>query len=473
MHLPFPSLFSWDSSTFHPCINKPLFEPTAGSFMASGGDIFAAFGAVLGYIGAEAATISSFERLLWPQRFLSNMSPTAAVKIALLMPMGGPLHKPGLKTLDKLLTHGLFKGSHQGDMLGTAFFRQLSWSYTMYAGDAFDGINSEYKTHTEPLRNCLWARVLSYMPIPTFAPPPGAVENTITRDNRSSEAGTAEKAAQPRPPPLRAQIMVSHLTISKPTREDLSSLPYVRENVTGRPGPLVLLAICTSEASAILTTLGVFVIYHSAWGLLFLAPLLLRLLSALLTLEREPLVSLSSETANDPPCDFEIHCPESGDGSTGFMLITGPPALVLQFFRHYGHPLRNRFCEVMQIAILVTFTSLFPISLLCSVVWMCPQVQSVWLCYQLYVMLAMHVARYTEVGRATSTEKRIAELLSSSGQHKSQQPNSDAGAAILFGQRRRDDAAGVIKVSAVNTFHGRHKEGRACMDGLLSRRRPV
>ena len=35
-------------------------------------NVFGGFGAVLGYIGAEAATPNVFERLLWPQIFYSG-----------------------------------------------------------------------------------------------------------------------------------------------------------------------------------------------------------------------------------------------------------------------------------------------------------------------------------------------------------------------------------------------------------------
>ncbi|KAJ4152251.1 hypothetical protein NW754_004046 [Fusarium falciforme] len=42
--------------------------------------IVSALGAVLGYLGAEVAEESIFERILWPQRFFNyiNFEPTAA-----------------------------------------------------------------------------------------------------------------------------------------------------------------------------------------------------------------------------------------------------------------------------------------------------------------------------------------------------------------------------------------------------------
>ncbi|KAM3440477.1 hypothetical protein MY4824_002191 [Beauveria thailandica] len=281
--------------------------------------LFSAFGAVLGYIGAEAATTSWFEALLWPQRFFSNFTLRSVPALALLMPMGGPMHKVALEVLDTMFAHGVFKGPREGHMLGTAFFPTLNWTYTMQ-GD------SAKEPHAEQLRNCLWARALRYMPAPLILGP------RSTGDSRGHvEKGTTVLDQ----PHLRANVTVSRVTLSKATPEDKASrLPFVYEN-NSRPSPRVFLAICVSETTAIAVAIGVFAVYQSFWTVLWLAPLFLRLTSALFALDREPLLSLSSSSADDPCCDFEIHCPQS-EGN--FMLLTGPPTLVLQFFRHYGHP---------------------------------------------------------------------------------------------------------------------------------------
>ena len=54
----------------------------------------------------------------------------------------------------------------------------------------------------------------------------------------------------------------------------------------------------------------------------------------------------------------------------GFLVVEGKESVVLQFFRHYGHPIRNRARELIQISIVVAFGLVFPIGLMCSLIWM-------------------------------------------------------------------------------------------------------
>lgn len=160
-------------------------QPPSQAIMASPSletesNIYGAFGAVLGYIGAEAATQHSFERLLWPQRFYSNFHIGCLPNLALLLPMGGPLHKAALKTLDGAFSNGLFRGPNEGHMLGTVFFRSLDWTYTMYG-------SKEQVTHNNALRNCLWTRVISAVRVPKL-------------ESSQSYGGTEKGSAlQPRP----------------------------------------------------------------------------------------------------------------------------------------------------------------------------------------------------------------------------------------------------------------------------------
>lgn len=74
--------------------DSPSSVSTGGTAASSPvNNVFGAFGAVLGYIGAEAATMLTLERLLWPQRFYSNFRLGTLLPISLLTPMGGPIHK--------------------------------------------------------------------------------------------------------------------------------------------------------------------------------------------------------------------------------------------------------------------------------------------------------------------------------------------------------------------------------------------
>lgn len=411
----------------------------------SDSSVFAALGSVLGYVGAEAATKQVFERLLWPQRANSNFTLGSAPMLALLLPMGGPLHKASLEALDVLFSHGLFKGPRAGHMLGTAFFPKLGWNYTIW------GENGE-EVKTEELRNGLWIRAIRHIPIPTM----GQADSNRASSG-SAEKGSAETA------PLRAMVTVSHLTLAKATDHDkASSLPFVSEEVK-MPNIRTFAAICVAESTAIFVAVGLAIDYRSLWAIWWLAPLFLRLLSALFAPDRQAVLPLEPDVLNEQSYDFEVHCPQS-EGN--FILITGPRLVVDQFFVHYGHPVRNRARELVQLVIVVMLGAVFPFGLFCSVIWMSIEVQYVWLCYQLYVVLATLVARYCYSGNGTTTEARIAKHLSREPNAKN--PDDDhAETSILFGQER--NGSGTIKASLTVTYHNRYLKGKACMDRLLRR----
>ena len=211
-------------------------------------NVFSAFGAVLGYLGAEAATPATFERLLWPQRFYSSLTVSTAPKLALFMSMGGPLHKAALRTLDIAFGNGLFKGAHEGHMLGTAFFREDDWTYTMQCK------NGALPSHTEPLRNCIWARALTYLPMPMIDIQP----NEAAKENLEKGSSNPDR--------VRAKVSVSHLVISKASYEDRASdIPFVCESV-GTPGPRLWLALFITELTGVLMAVGITLIFHSFLG---------------------------------------------------------------------------------------------------------------------------------------------------------------------------------------------------------------
>ena len=112
----------------------------ANSTSAAG--IIGALGSIIGYLGSEVADETIFERLLWPERFHNRVSFTALLKIALSMPMGGPLHKAALKTLDAFGKNHLYRGPRQGHMLGTAFYADSRYSYIDKTNDKGDDARS-------------------------------------------------------------------------------------------------------------------------------------------------------------------------------------------------------------------------------------------------------------------------------------------------------------------------------------------
>ncbi|RYP55143.1 hypothetical protein DL768_000262 [Monosporascus sp. mg162] len=278
----------------------------------------------------------------------------------------------------------------------------------------------------------------------------------------SQSPGQMGRGTSPYTQVLRAQVAVSHLSISQATSADKSSpLPFISED-TKTPSTRVFLAILASEITGVGVALGVFIAFRSPWALLWLMPLLVRFISAIFALHREQLVSsVSSSAVDDPPHDFEIHCPQS-EGN--FMLLSGPPALVLQFFRHYGHPKRDRLREVVQLLCVIISGCQFPAELLCSMIWMPSEIQNIWLAYHLYVVIAMHVSRYCYIGHSATTEAKIAEAFAKQVCEKVASATTRK-ASILFGHQR--DGLQTLKVDLSVTYHGRNKEGRDKMEELL------
>jgi len=96
-------------------------------------------------------------------------------------------------------------------------------------------------------------------------------------------------------------------------------------------------------------------------------------------------------------------------------------SIVGQFFQHYGHPLRNdfrffgdRFREIFSMLLVAVFVLYFPAGLL-SLLWMSPNVQYIWLGYQVYIIIAMHFLRLLGGASAGRAEKRAANILQAGG----------------------------------------------------------
>lgn len=307
-----------------------------------------ALGTVLGYIGAEAATSATFTRLLWPQRAYAHMRVGDMIKMALLLPAGGPLYKACLEVLDGAARNGLLQGKAQGHMLGSAFFPNEDGTYTQHCVDE--------KKHEEASRNNLWSRVMTLIPLPDFGDRP-----TDT-----------EKGSIVMPKIVRGRVAVHQLTLhvepcdGRAERASNACAPTDAE--TGFPKIEAFYGILVTELSAIVLSVIIGTVWHSWFALLWLCPVALKLLSAACALSRDPLHLKSDSEPSEPSECFEVHMP----AETGrFLIITSPPSLVTQFFRHYGHPQRDRSREVLQLAIVVAFALLFPIGLLCSLLYGC------------------------------------------------------------------------------------------------------
>ena len=368
---------------------------------------FTALGTIVGYLGTEVASASIFHRMLWPSRFYNTRSLKSLIAIVFLMPIGGPIHKAAVEALDRLVFAGLWKGYCRGDMLGTAFYNDTGHHYVMRMAD---GSKSERKA----ARNAFWITVLGLIP---WQPRIDTVDPAIPEDDESAARVVQE---------VRAQRPVFVLNILRADSTVAENLPIVDGDI-GRLKFRYIAAIIASE----IITLAVGIVNATVWRSLFsiwyLAPLLLKLVGLFCRVRRKSVEPSSVRTApedggktplSNRPKDEQLLC-EVEDFSKGFLLIEGPSELVLQFFRHYGHPIRHRkgafgdrVREVISMFTVIGSIVVYPGGLI-AFIFAPTTIQWVWLGYQLYAMLAMHLYRFGEAEHIGTTQEWIARELSS------------------------------------------------------------
>jgi hypothetical protein len=350
-----------------------------------------ALGSVIGYLGSEVAERALFERLLWPRRFYNDFNFSIFLKLMFLMPMGGPLHAAALKTLDNFREHGLYLGRCRGNMLGTAFFPDSQVKNYLRTQEEERGL-------AKASRNALWLEVL---------------RNVNETDEKPHLPQNDAESKNGEIPPYRAMQLVRHLTLGlvPDTQSIESGIVSIKEDsVTWR----ALVGIFSSELS---TMAAAFTAGKplKCWWLIpyFCTPLFLKLLAVLVSVRRAPLQSvdeLEKQSSLSPTEIFEID-----DLNHGFAVIEGPAPVVQQFFRHYSHPIRHsqsiglgdRSRELFSIALIYAFVLYFPVGLVC-LLWMRLKVQYLWLGYQVYAIIVMHVIRILGWGGCGRTEERIA-----------------------------------------------------------------
>ncbi|KAJ2989985.1 hypothetical protein NUW58_g3184 [Xylaria curta] len=355
-------------------------EPDANTLSIAA---FTALGTIVGYLGAEAAPPSMFDRLLWPTRFYNTTRLRSFVGMALLMPVGGPIHKAALESMNKLVFAGLWKGYCRGEMLGTPFYKDTGHFYVVRNTD-------DSQKGRREARNAFWITVLELI---AWRPPMG---NTAARATPIDDEAAEKLVNQ-----TRAQRPVLVLKLSRGdsvvTGGDVSV-------VDGNIGDLkfrYFAGIVASEAVTLIigaVTAGVWKSLFSIW---YLAPLLVKVAVLFSRVRRTMVESALSERekADTPANEEQILC-EVVDFSKGFFLINGPSDLVLQFFRHYGHPIRNRSGllgdrarEVISMFAVVALVTVYPAAMLAFIFAPVP-VQWIWLGYQLYAVLAMHMYQF-------------------------------------------------------------------------------
>lgn len=360
--------------------------------------ITGALGSIIGYLGSEVAEPAVFERLLWPERFYNVVSCRNAIEMALFMPMGGPIHKAALRTLDIFRRKGLYEGPMQGHMLGTAFYPDKKLSYQLHG---YDGNDKDRE-----VRNGLWATVLQYCRYAQKATPLPVMKTD------SEAKGEAPQLVR------RTTQIVRHLRLWQPqnTKEYEKAKVFSEDTAS----PKILFSIFVSEITAIFCAALIIFTEHCIWfGVYLYIPLLLKLLSMPLSVRRGPKssgdikpslsIDIDEKEPLEPTVLFEI-----SDYDHGFPLIEGSETVVRQFFKHWGHPLRqskiDRFREIGGIALVVAFVFYFPIGLL-SMLWVPQPVQIMWLSYQLYSIIAMHIMRLRGSNGRGRLEAGIAEEL--------------------------------------------------------------
>ena len=235
--------------------------------------IFGAVGIVVGYFGIEIASDALFERLLWPTRFYNTARLPTLLQMAFITPMGGPLLRPAIRVLDGLVQSGLFWGTRQGDMGGTAFFRNLQSRCIVH--QSRDKHNSDIP-ESFLMRNMLWIR---------------ATRATEIRNTLSSVADV--ESAKRTVKEVSAKRVVYYLTI-EPTGV---VIPKTYEsnilNVSGDIGKLhvrSLIGVIASEALALGVGTFVAIKFRSPYATLFCKPILLKLVSLMTSVRRKAMV---------------------------------------------------------------------------------------------------------------------------------------------------------------------------------------
>lgn len=191
----------------------------------------------------------------------------------------------------------------------------------------------------------------------------------------------------------------------------------------------VLGSIFASEISTIAFAITAGIWQRVFWLVGYLCvPLVLKLLALVVNVRREglikpPTISAGNATRQIPTPITQAPPPEqiyeivNNDLGIALISTSSPtPDILLQFFRHYGHPQRtlpsDRAREICCMLLIYVFVLYFPAGLV-ALLWMEPETQYLWLGYQVYTIVAMHVARLGGFNGCGRTEERIARILES------------------------------------------------------------
>ncbi|KAH8757103.1 hypothetical protein BGZ57DRAFT_646178 [Hyaloscypha finlandica] len=365
---------------------------------------FTALGTIVGYLGTEVASASIFGRLLWPSRSYNTTEAKSLAAMALLLPMGGPIHKGAVEALNQLSLAGLWMGYCRGDMLGTAFYPDTAHRYVVR-----DSCGSS--TAEKEARNSFWIRIME-------------IAARQQRLHVTSDGSTADLQVQRSSSRLRTRRPVFLLTLSRANGEAAKKNDIIEGDI-GAPTLRTVAGTVASELVTLVFGVITAVLWRSFFSIWYLAPVILKLAALFFTVQRTPVASVSPPPADEG--DDSTGKPSAGAGhglyqvkahADGFFLIQGPSDLVLQFFRHYGHPIRSRrglrgdrVREVASMLTVVAFACVYPAGLLAFIFAPIP-IQWAWVGYQCYTMVSMHIYRFCGGEHVGTTEARVAQALS-------------------------------------------------------------
>jgi hypothetical protein len=346
--------------------------------------IIGAIGSVIGYLGGEVAEKDIFDRLLWPERFYNTTSLWILLKIALFVPMSGPVHSAALSALDSFRECKLYSGKRRGHMLRTPFYTNLNAKY--YARTDSNSVLEK------EARNALPIRILR------LVKPPEETANKLNLGDTEAQQDM-----------LRTAVFIHRLYIRYATQGDISSRQFIR--VQEKFSIRTWLGLVFSEITAIIFAPVVGFRLGSWFGFWWLAPLLLKVIAVPFRVRREALTIKADDSSRS--CMFQVV-----DEDDGIFLIEGPDLVVCQFFRHYGHPIRtgysvisDRSREIVSMIIVALYGSIYLVGLLVTI-WLDQTIQFVWLGFQLFITLAMLSCRLAGGSTSGTTEEAIANALS-------------------------------------------------------------
>jgi hypothetical protein len=365
--------------------------------------VFTALGTIVGYLGTEVGSVSMFNRVLWPSRFNNTWRLSSLLCMALLMPMGGPIHKAAVAALDRF--GNLWKGRLRGDMLGTAFYEDFGCHYVLHGGEGA----------RKQARNGFWITLLELIPWnPKY-------EEVMRQSDLESTVQKVNSYYALRP------VFVLHL--SRPdSNYDVGGLPSVDDDIGPRTWghtARILAGILASETITLLTGILTVAIWSSLFAVWYLIPLILKIVALLFHVRRDECLDADeishNEVLNKLVGTSGVYKVE--EYSKGFFIIEGPQDLVYQFWYHYGHPRRfhtdkkgrdrlfwDRVREIASMIVVVGFVFVYPSGLI-AFIFASPGVQWVWLGYQLLAMLSMHFYRFSNGHHIGTTQERLAREL--------------------------------------------------------------